>query len=67
MTFHVLEEWSWVDSFYVVTMTISGAGAEGKMPNTATGKVIIGTLSLFSVGVVVGVIVYIFSPIVKKI
>ncbi len=67
VVFRTLEGWTWVESFYMTTMTMTGAGAEGYVPQSDVGKIFTGILAIFSVGVIVGVIAIIFHPISEQI
>lgn len=62
----IIEKWSWVDSFYFASLTITGIGSEGLSPATESGRVFVGVYAIISVGVLFGTFILIFQPLVKR-
>lgn len=50
--FHLLEEWSWADSFYVTTQTVTTVGYGDLPPRTGSGRIFAAVFMLVSVGTV---------------
>ena len=58
---HKIEKYSWVDSFYFVSMIVTAQGAN-ITPATAEGKIFTAVISFISVGCVVAALGYVFGP-----
>jgi hypothetical protein len=58
---HVLEGWSYVDSFYFVSLIATTQGPTN-MPKTDLGKIFASIIAFVSVGAVLSAIVFVFGP-----
>jgi len=58
---HVLEGWSYVDSFYFVSFVATTQGPTFA-PRTDTGKIFASVMAFVSVGAVVSALVFVFGP-----
>lgn len=58
---HVLEGWSYVDSFYFVSLIATTQGPTFA-PKTDVGKIFASVMAFVSVGAVISALVFIFGP-----
>ncbi len=61
VTMHYLEGWSYVDSFYFMSLIATTQGPSAS-PHTDAGKVFAAIMSFISVGSVLSAIAFIFGP-----
>ena len=63
VSMHVLEGWSYLDSFYFTSFVATGQGPPaGVDPVTAVGKVFASVLAFVSVGTVISALLFLFGP-----
>ena len=62
---HMIEDMSWIDAFYFMSMI---ATAQGPMviPLTTAGKIFVSVMAFVSVGVVVAALGFLFGPFLGK-
>lgn len=58
---HILEGWSYVDSFYFISFVATTQGPN-LTPKTNVGKIFASVIAFVSVGVVVSALVFVFGP-----
>jgi voltage-gated potassium channel len=58
---HALEGWSYVDSFYFISLLATTQGPTN-MPKTDLGKIFASVIAFVSVGAVLSAIVFVFGP-----
>jgi len=58
---HVLEGWSYVDSFYFISL-IATAQGPGSIPRTDAGKIFASLMAFVSVGAVLSALAFVFGP-----
>ncbi len=58
---HVLEGWSYVDSFYFISLLATTQGPT-TIPRTALGKIFAAVIAFVSVGAVISAVVFVFGP-----
>ena len=51
IVFHLLEKWSWVDSFYFTIITLATIGYGDLVPTTAVGKLVTVIFVIIGVGI----------------
>jgi len=60
---HLIEGWSYIDSFYFTCMIATGQGPPGNLdPQSAVGKVFAAVLAFVSVGTVISALLFLFGP-----
>jgi voltage-gated potassium channel len=59
---HLLEGWSYVDSFYFASLIATAQGPSA-VPKTDLAKIFAAVFSFISVGVVLSALVFIFGPV----
>ena len=62
---HVLENFSWVDAFYFMSMIATAQGPSFS-PTTSAGKIFVSVMAFISVGSVVASLGFIFGPFLGK-
>lgn len=64
---HVLERFSYVDSFYFTSMIATGQGPVGALtPQTTAGKLFTSALAFVSVGALLAALGFVFGPFLGK-
>jgi hypothetical protein len=58
---HVLEGWSYVDSFYFISLIATTQGP-GSIPRTDAGKIFASLMAFVSVGAVLSALAFVFGP-----
>lgn len=58
---HILEGWSYVDSFYFISLIATTQGPTN-IPKTDLGKIFASIIAFVSVGAVLSAIVFVFGP-----
>ncbi len=64
--FHLIEHYSYVNSFYFVSMLATAEGP-ATTPVTAVGKIFASVIAFVSVGAVIFALAYIFGPFIAKV
>ena len=59
---HLLEGWSYVDSFYFVSLIATAQGPSA-IPKTDLAKIFAAVFAFISVGVVLSALVFVFGPV----
>ena len=54
VVFHILEKWSWIDSFYFTVITLATVGYGDLTPTTQTGKLVTVLFVITGVGIFLG-------------
>jgi uncharacterized oligopeptide transporter (OPT) family protein len=63
VSMHLIEGWSYLDSFYFTSMIATGQGPPANLdPQSASGKVFSAVLAFVSVGTVVSALLFLFGP-----
>lgn len=65
LTFHYIEGYSYINSFYFVSMLATAQGPAAT-PATALGKIAASIIAFISVGSVVGASIFLFGPFLGK-
>ncbi len=58
---HLIEDWSYVDSFYFISLLATTQGPTS-IPKTDLGKIFASVIAFVSVGAVLSAIVFVFGP-----
>jgi len=58
---HILEGWSYVDSFYFISFIATAQGPP-TVPTTDAGKIFASAMAFVSVGAVISALVFVFGP-----
>ena len=54
VVFHLLEKWSWIDSFYFTIITLATIGYGDLVPTTPVGKLVTVIFVIVGVGIFLG-------------
>lgn len=64
---HMIEGWSYLDSFYFTSFIATGQGPPANLnPQTDVGKVFSSVLAFVSVGTVVTALLFVFGPVLGR-
>ncbi len=58
---HILEGWSYVDSFYFISLIATTQGPSS-IPKTDVGKIFASVMAFVSVGAVISAVAFVFGP-----
>ena len=65
---HLIEGWSYLDSFYFTSFIATGQGPPGNLqPDSPTGKVFSSLLAFVSVGTVITALLFLFGPFLRRV
>ena len=65
---HVVEGWSYLDSFYFTSFIATGQGPPASLdPQTSAGKLFASVLAFVSVGTVVTALLFLFGPFLGRV
>ncbi len=65
---HLIEGWSYLDSFYFTSFIATGQGPPGNLlPDSPLGKVFSSVLAFVSVGTVITALLFIFGPFLGRV
>lgn len=56
IAFHIIEGWSWIDSFYFLSMTVTTVGYGDLTPTTTIAKLLTVIYSFVSIGLILMVL-----------
>ena len=63
LAMHLIEGWSYLDSFYFTSFIATGQGPPANLPvNDALGKIVSSLLAFISVGTVISALLFLFGP-----